>query len=61
VPETLKLIARTQSADAGSTATTDPVKAFVRVTLLDPTSKGQTQVFLPTFPAQAPVLGASSQ
>lgn len=56
VPETLKLIARTQPADAGSTATTDPVQAFVRVTLLDPTSGGKTQVFLPNFPAQAPVL-----
>ncbi|HKV06772.1 MAG TPA: type VI secretion protein IcmF/TssM N-terminal domain-containing protein [Thermoanaerobaculia bacterium] len=56
VPETLKLLARTQPADAGSTATTDPVQAFVRVTLLDPTSQGKTQVFLPEFPATAPVL-----
>jgi type VI secretion system protein ImpL len=62
-PETLKLIARTQPANAGSTATTAPVQAFVRVTLLDPTSGGKTQVFLPNFPAQAPglpVLTASS-
>jgi hypothetical protein len=58
VPETLKLVARTQPADAGSTATTAPVQAFVRVTLLDPTSGGKTQLFLPSFPAQAPVLGA---
>lgn len=56
VPETLKLVARTEPANAGSTATTAPVQAFVRVTLLDPTSGGKTQVFLPNFPAQAPVL-----